>query len=198
MSTFIFPGLGATDEMYNHQWKACDDFIFCNWPVYQGEQMISELSESLMTHYKITPKDSVGGSSFGGMIAIEIAQQLNSPNLLLLGSAINTYEVNQFLLALAPIVELTPISLVQWFVSQSKHQLSKMFCKTDPLFIQSMIKSLGDWKGLRSYHNRLIRIHGQKDRIIQCPKTCHSISNAGHLVAMTHPEVCIRLIKDNI
>ena len=43
--------------------------------------------------------------------------------------------------------------------------------------------------------NNILRIHGEKDLIIKCPKKAEVIKGAGHLVAMTHSDECIRILE---
>ena len=94
MRWFLLPGMGATDAMYNGlKHKLGFKVNFLNWPEYRGEKTYTDVARRVIKENDINADDVVGGSSLGGMVALEIAQLLNPKSVVLLGSAANRKEV---------------------------------------------------------------------------------------------------------
>ncbi len=75
MRWLILPGMGATAAMYNGlKHKLGFRVNFLNWPEYRGEKTYAEVARRVIEEEKIGTGDVVGGSSLGGMVALEIAQ----------------------------------------------------------------------------------------------------------------------------
>ncbi|MBI4833667.1 MAG: hypothetical protein HY811_02450 [Planctomycetes bacterium] len=197
---FLLPGMGANHKMYTESegWKELKDAVFPDWPKYNGETNFAAVAQRLIKEHKITSSDYVGGSSLGGMIAIEIEKILNNPKIILLGSALNKSEVNSLLIKLSPIAEITPLKLLQLFTDNIRNKLVEMFTGIDTEFIKAMCLAINKWEGYSGPLEKLVRIHGKRDMIIRCPEKCFAIPDGGHLIAMTHPRECIRFIKENL
>jgi pimeloyl-ACP methyl ester carboxylesterase len=186
---FILPGMGATSAMYNglrHKLPFKVDFI--NWPVYRGETSYADVAQRVIDENEITVRDTVGGSSLGGMVALEIVNILNSKEVVLIGSALHSGEIQTLLSLLSPLAEYTPLSVVQTFAGKHKNLVSRMFADSDPEFIRAMCLYFRSWRGYAKPSANVYRIHGRKDHVIPCPPTsCEVIDDAGHLLAITHP-----------
>ena len=109
MRWFLLPGMGATDAMYNGlKHKLGFKVNFLNWPEYRGEKTYADVARRVIKENDIGADDVVGGSSLGGMVALEIAQLLNSKSVVLLGSAANRKEVQPMLSLLSPLANAAP------------------------------------------------------------------------------------------
>ena len=75
MRWVMLPGMGATAAMYNGlKHKIGFPIDFLNWPPYRGEKTYADVARRIIAEHAITGNDVVGGSSLGGMVALEIAQ----------------------------------------------------------------------------------------------------------------------------
>jgi hypothetical protein len=73
MRRFLLPGMGATDAMYNGlKHKMGFKVNFLNWPEYRGEKTCADVARRVIKENDINADDVVGGSSLGGMVALEI------------------------------------------------------------------------------------------------------------------------------
>ncbi len=187
---FILPGMGASAAMYNALKHKVDfEINFLNWPVYRGEKTYSEVARRVVSDYNINDGDIVGGSSLGGMVALEIADIINPEAIILLGSAVSSKEVQNLLSLLSPLASITPISDVQLLVGKNKNLVSSMFADSDTEFIRAMCQHLNSWSGYRGSLEKVFRLHGRKDLIIPCPASgCDVVEDAGHLLAITHAQ----------
>jgi len=189
---YMLPGMGANTTMYDLLLKEVAFTInVINWPQYRGEQTYAEVAQRVIDKNDIRNGDVVGGSSLGGMVALEIAHHKKLAAVVLIGSAIRATEVQGLLSLLSPLASLTPISLIQILVGKHANIISKMFTEADTEFVRAMCKYLRTWPGYQGSQARLFRLHGQKDHIIPCPKQgCEIVPNAGHLLAITHAKAC--------
>jgi len=191
-----YPGMGATSAMYGDAaWGALDGAIFHNWPAWQGEGTLSGWARRLIAEHRIQPGDVVGGSSLGGMVAAEIANQVEVGGLILIGSATGSSEVSRLLSALHPLIDLAPVPFIQRCAGKIPQELSSMFAVSDPHFIRAMVRAIFQWEGLRR-NLLLLRIHGAKDRVIPPPKNVDCLIDGGHLIAMSHPRDCVAAVQN--
>ncbi len=188
----FYPGMGATSEMYGGPWRDLKDSTFHNWPKSKGETMITELAQRLICENGIRKGDTVIGTSLGGIVACEIANQIELKKLVLIGSAVCQEEINILLRRLHPLIDLTPLSFIRLSAGSLPNELSGMFSESEPEFIRNMSKAIFKWEGLRA-DVELVRIHGKKDRVIPLVEGKSSSLEGGHLIAMTHSKECIEL-----
>ena len=188
----LLPGMGADSSMYYLlRQKLTFEINFINWPKYRDEKTYSETAKRVIEENNIEDNDIVGGSSLGGMVAVEIARQKRLKAIVLIGSAISPADVQGILSLLAPLTAITPISLIQILIGKHDNIITKMFAEADSDFIRAMCQYLPKWSGAKDMKIPLYRIHGGKDHIIPCPKDgCDVILAAGHLLAITHPKEC--------
>jgi pimeloyl-ACP methyl ester carboxylesterase len=192
---YFLPGMGASKEMYQGAWLQLTDATYIDWPPYRGETSLSEIADRLIADYKITANDWIGGSSLGGMVAVEIYKKLKNAKVILIGSALTTQEISPWLRRVAPLASVTPIKLIQSLTKGCDAHVLEMFRTADPDFIRAMCAAVFNWEGCGDDVAGLVRIHGERDPIIKCPKDAHVIKGAGHLVAMTHADECVRIVE---
>ena len=193
---YVLPGMGASSAMYSREWKALDGYLFIDWPCGFKGKTIGELAECVVSTHSIRKSDSVIGSSLGGMVAGEIANQMDVKHLVLIGSAKQKEEVSRVLALLSPLIDFAPIEFVRRAAGKVPEELAQMFHESDPVFVRNMCRAIFRWEGF-SGDSRLFRIHGVCDRIIPCPTDADVLLDGGHLIAMTHAAACIAAIKGN-
>lgn len=187
--------MGANSKMYQGAWLDLNHATYIDWPPYKGEASLSELAIRVATHYKIQGNDILIGSSMGGMVALEISKLLLLDRVVLVGSAIDVSEMNLLLTLLAPFVDFAPIEFFQKFAGRHDSLFQQMFASSDAVFMRTMCKAISTWDGYPGNLTRITRIHGEKDKVIKCPRDCHVIKGAGHLVPITHARECVDLIN---
>ena len=79
---YLLPGMGADSSMYTEPFKALPSVRFVDWPPYRGQRTLPELAASVIASSGITPDDEIGGTSLGGMVALEIACTLGQRRVL--------------------------------------------------------------------------------------------------------------------
>lgn len=192
---YVLPGMGATSAMYAREWQAFEGFLFLDWPSGFAGESIEDLARLLVSNHLIARDDLVIGSSFGGMVACEIANQRDMPGVVLIGSATHKEEVSKILSLLNPIIDLAPVGFVQRAAALVPGELARMFRQSDPRFIRNMCRAIFKWGGVND-GRRVFRIHGAYDRIIPKPLSADLVIDGGHLIAMTHASACISAITN--
>lgn len=194
MITHVYPGMGATAAMYPEVWRTLEgESHFHDWPSWQGEKSILDIASRVIDEHKISSGSRVIGSSLGGIVACEIANQIELGELVLIGSAVSQDEVSGLLKLLHPLVDITPLRWIQFSSGKIPDELSVMFSDADPEFIRSMCKAIFKWDGLIS-SVPLIRIHGENDLVIPPSEGVDRLIDGGHLIAMTHAREVLDII----
>ena len=191
--THVFPGMGATREMYSGPWLHLPNACFHNWPKNFTGTTVEDLARQIVIEQRIQANDILIGSSLGGIIACEIANQLPIKRLILIGSATHKDEVNTLLNVLHPLIDFSPLKLIQSLSSSIPHELSTMFAATDSAFINTLSKAIFQWHGLKA-KVPTTRIHGKNDHVIPLPNRVDHIIDGGHLIAMSHAQECVDAI----
>lgn len=184
--------------MYSGTWRTLPECVFVDWPDYAGETSISALAKKVVSAEKITRHSILAGSSLGGIVACEIANQLPLAGLILIGSATNKTEVNPLLATLHPLIDLAPLSFIQQAAGKVSGELGQMFRQSNPDFIRAMTRAIFNWDGLVTAPPKLLRLHGKHDHVILPPPDTDHLIDGGHLIAMTHPAECTALIAEFI
>ena len=190
----VYPGMGATAEMYTKPWRRIADIQFHNWGQWNGEASISAVAQRVIKDHSIQKGDTVIGSSLGGIVACEIANTIEVEKLVLIGSATSPKEVNKLLKTFHPFIDITPVGLVQLSSGKIPLNISQMFSSSDADFIRHMCRAIFLWEGLHSDVS-LLRVHGKRDHVIPSPSGVDHYIDGGHLIAMTHAESCVEIIK---
>jgi len=188
--THIYPGMGASSEMYGPLWRTQVPGHYHDWPVWNGESSIHDWALRLIDEHSIQDGDTLIGSSLGGIIACEIAKIRSIQRTILIGSACQPEEIHGLLSILHPLVDLTPITFVKACAGKIPADLCQMFAVSDPAFIRAMCKAIFQWQGALPSQS-IFRIHGRHDRVIPLPAGIDCVIPGGHLIAMSHPEACI-------
>ena len=203
MRTIILPGMGANSNMYpKEQYKHLEDVSFINWPKYDNEKALNQVAQKIIELYEINSNTIIGGSSLGGMVAIEIAKIAHCQKVLLIGSATTPEFINPVLKKLNTFAQITPIKLIQLFTGKvnqyAQSELFNMFKESEEQFIKAMCKALFQWEGLAAYNGQVHHIHGEKDFVIFAPeKNVTIIPNGGHLISMSHADVVASFIGNS-
>ncbi len=193
---FLLPGMGADHRMYAAPaWQELPEVRALDWPAHRGEATIAALADRVIAEAGITDGDTVIGSSLGGIVACEIANQLRLHALVLVGSAQSPAEISALLALLHPLAAVAPIEFIRAAAGKLPGELCGMFADSEASFIRTMCDAIFTWPGLDTTRIRPLRLHGRYDRVIPPPKDADLLLDAGHLVAMTHAAACVAFLQ---
>lgn len=190
----VLPGMGADHRMYPGPWRDISGAVFVDWPRGAGHDSLASLAKQIVADAGVADGDVVVGASLGGMVACEIAGIRRLRRLILVGSAKGPDEISGILHLLHPLADLAPLEFVQRACGKLPSELSSMFADAEPAFVRSMCRAIFRWEGLGEGLIDVCRIHGRHDFVIPPPKKGAAIIDGGHLIAMTHPDECVRFV----
>lgn len=200
---YLISGLGADERVFQNL-----DFgrlrpTFIQWIEPKDNETIQDyalrLSEQIVTN-----KPIILGVSFGGMIAIEIAKQIDYQQIILISSAKTKTEIPLIyrILGRLKLHRLIPISLFKqaniltyWFFGMNKkaerEMLKSILNDTDSTFLKWAMDAIITWKN-EVIIDKLVHFHGDNDRILPIKnivKVDLIIPNGGHLMVFNRANV---------
>ena len=87
--TYFFPGMGVTDKMYYRQRELPFKKVFFNWmDPFPGEDLTS-YAERYIDKIDLTKGVNLVGTSFGGIVVVEITKLIKTKKVVIISSAKN-------------------------------------------------------------------------------------------------------------
>jgi pimeloyl-ACP methyl ester carboxylesterase len=212
----LLPGLGADHRLFDPQRAEFPNLLSPPWlePAHReslagyAARMAEQIRSALPPgHHPLV----LGGVSFGGMLAAQMAPLLKPDAVVLIGSAPSPKEIALSLkwMAMAGRWMPAPVGQNAKFMGRAFIRRLGPMKREHRLFLESMIdavpfsflqwasQAIFGWEGLSKVNCKLVRIHGERDRIIPFPKTglVHKIVGAGHVPNVSHAEEVNRHLK---
>lgn len=194
---YIFSGLGADERVF--QLLDFSDFktTFIKWIIPYNKETIEGYTTRLLDQIKTT-KPIIIGLSFGGLIAVEIAKQIETEKVILIASAKTKKEIPFYFRFAGKLRlhKLVPIRLLKssnfitnWFFGASstfdKQLLKQILIDTNPIFLKWAIDKVARWRNQEQTKN-VFHVHGTSDRILPYSfvKCNLGIQNGGHFMTL--------------
>ncbi|MGB3787746.1 MAG: alpha/beta hydrolase [Phormidesmis sp.] len=209
---YFVSGLGADERIF--QWLRYEGFrpVHIRWLSPESNEPIEDYAKRLTAQIK-EECPIVVGLSFGGMIAIEIAKQIKTKQVVLLSSVKDSSEVPFYfkLFRLFPLHRIFPFKRLLWAFywlaywlfapegADQKKLLKTVLIETDPRFLKWALHKVVTWKNTEVPEN-LVHIHGARDRIFpyRFVTPNFSVENSGHLMVMNRAEEVSDLLEQLI
>ena len=206
---YCLSGLGVDERVFQKLNFSGYSITFIKW--------ITPVENESMEHYasrlleQIESKNPVLiGLSFGGMMAIEIAKQIETEMVVLISSSKNKWEVPLYyrMTGKLRLHKLLPLRLIQltrpfanWiFGAKScfdKTLLKQILLEMDLVFLKWAIDKIVNWKNETTIKS-LLHIHGTNDhilpfRFVNCDL---KIKGGGHLMVLNRAEEMNMLLAE--
>ena len=206
----LLPGLGGDTRLFDAQRPAFPELITPKWIEPQKNEPLAEYAARFAEVIDPGQPCFLGGVSFGGVVALEVASHLKTRECYLLGSIRSPKQMPGRLKIFRPISNLIiiPKRLSPWVltiggrwltptVRGALHQLKD----SDDSFLRWAANAILTWKPSAGVDQvRVIQIHGDRDRVfpigyVAADKT---IPYAGHLVSLTHSDEVNQFIRERM
>ena len=203
----LLPGMGADERMFAPQREAFPDLLVPKWITPTPNESIQSYGKRFAL--QVDPKQPcfVGGASFGGFVAMEMARHLHTLGVFLIGSLRDASElppkfrmlkpIRQFLSAM-PIAMLgkaaaISVSMTGSLTGPAVKDVAQQLTGADAVFLRWASQAVLDWEPSPPSPlppPRVFQIHGEKDPIVSPKLTSPDkiIRGAGHLITLTHPD----------
>ncbi len=208
---YIFSGLGADERVF--QRLDFSDFspTFIKWTVPKDSETIEQYASRLLDQIT-TAKPTLIGLSFGGLIAVEVAKQIDTEKVILIASAKTKKEIPFYyrLAGQLGLHKLMPTGLLKssnfitnWFFGTSstfdKQLLKQILIDTDPTFLKWAIDKVARWTNQIQIKN-IFHIHGTSDKILPFKfVNCNSIvKNGGHLMTINKADELNNILRQQL
>ncbi|MBI3550860.1 MAG: alpha/beta hydrolase [Elusimicrobia bacterium] len=175
------------------------------------KESLREYAARLMALHAVGPQDVVGGVSFGGMLAAEIASQRKVSGLILLGSCRQPsrlpwsyawFERGSRVLPGFLFRVRTWSPVLRWRFApvdrNSAASIAAMAAKQPTRRLRAFGRMAVQWPGAPAPSCPTLSMHGDRDRIIpiRCADPDVILEDAGHAFTLTHPESTSAAIRD--
>ncbi|MEM8677635.1 MAG: alpha/beta hydrolase [Cyanobacteria bacterium P01_G01_bin.67] len=207
---YCVSGLGADQRVFQKLKFSGYRPIHIQWIEPQAGESIADYTQRLISQID-SAKPIIMGLSFGGIIAVEIAKQINTEKVILISSTKNQQEIPFYfqIFRWLPIHLLLPAQLILWFgqllaswffsleTIAERELLRAILCDTNARFMKWAIHQVITWKN-ELIPDNIYHIHGESDRIFpfQFVQEDFCVSKGGHFMVMNHAEHVSQLIKD--
>lgn len=205
---YIFSGLGADERVFQYLDFSGFSVTYIKWISPIKNETIEDYALRLIDQIT-TSKPILIGLSFGGIMAVEIAKQIDTEEVILISSAKTKKEIPfhyQFagklrLHRLLPTATLKSSNFItNWFFgvkSESDKKLLKQILRdTDFAFLKWAIDKVVCWKNQTQISN-IYHIHGTNDRILPFRKVnCDvKVEEGGHLMVLNQAEKLSEILR---
>ena len=208
---YIISGLGVDERIFQRLDLSDYSTTFIKWILPLDNETIENYTTRL-TAQITTPEPILIGLSFGGIIAVEMAKQIETEKVILIASAKTKKEIPFYYrwAGQLRLHRLLPIKLLKnsnfitnWFFGTSsafdKQLLGQILGDIDPTFLKWAINVIINWKN-QTLPTNFKHIHGTSDRILPIRFAAFNIEikNGGHLMTLNKPEELTAIIKSQL
>jgi pimeloyl-ACP methyl ester carboxylesterase len=205
---YLFSGLGADKRAFQALDLSGYSPTFIEWTLPDKNDTLETYAKKLL--YQITTeKPILIGVSFGGIMAVEVAKQIETEKIILISSAKSKKEIPLYfrLAGLLRIHRLVPSTVlnksnpvINWLFSTSSESenllLASILKDTHPKFLIWAIGKLSSWTNTTKLHN-LKHIHGTKDRMLpySLVRADYIIKGGGHFMILNKAGEITKMIR---
>lgn len=199
----LLPGLGTDGRMFDPQRAVFPRLQTPTWIVHCEAESLADYARRMASAVKAHGHFYLGGASFGGMVALEMARHLRPEAVFLIGSCRSGQQVPWYLRCWEPAGRLIPDAAVH-LVRRMPVRIWAMLLQADPRradlvreimsnasipFFRWAQRAMARWKGAPRLASPVHQIHGRLERIlpVQRVRPDFVVAGAGHLLSMSHP-----------
>ncbi|MBK7009795.1 MAG: alpha/beta hydrolase [Saprospiraceae bacterium] len=208
---YIFSGLGADERVFQRLDFSGFPTTFVKWVIPQASETIEHYATRLLDQITTT-KPTLIGLSFGGLIAVEVAKQIDTEKVILIASAKTKDEVPFYyrFAGQLGLHQLLPTRLLKssnvitnWFFGTNctfdKQLLKQILIDTDLTFLNWAIDKVARWTNQTQTKN-IFHIHGTSDRILPIKfVNCNStVKNGGHLMTINKADELNNILRQQL
>jgi pimeloyl-ACP methyl ester carboxylesterase len=200
----LFPGMGVDARMFAELKRRIRGLEVAPWNQPTAEPDLAAYARTYVPLIERLRPRVIGGCSFGGMLALEIARLVKPERAVLIGSCRDQRSIHWTLRFFSKIAGSLPrwslrmrsslSSLACWYFGverpEQRGDFVAMLRETSPDFLRWASSAVGGWPGASDLALPIMQIHGQQDRLMPSKRSQASefVANAGHMVAMTHAQ----------
>lgn len=213
MRLILLPGLGADARLFEAQRRAFPMLEVPRWLSPIDQEPLSGFGARMASGITASGDLYLGGVSFGGMVALEMARHLRPRGVFLIGSCSNPSQLPTYARFLGRALRIFPARVYKApaklrplirrkfgaVTAEQEELLFQMLLDTPISFLKWGCRAILDWKPSNLPAVPVWRIHGAEDHLIPAALVSADrvVEGAGHLVNVTHPDEVERFIREH-
>ncbi len=210
----LLPGMGADERLFEPQRVYGFDFEAVKLPMPRKGATLAEYAAQVRDEIDLASPCVVGGVSFGGMVACELARVCTARCVLLIASCRNRSALPSHYQFVEVLSRIIPDSVIQRRAVVSGRLLSALECidEHQQQLVMQMSREVAvpqlrriarmilNWNPPANMPCPVHHIHGETDRIIPLRRVQPDeiVRGGGHLINMTHAEQVNRFIERHL
>lgn len=200
----MLPGMGADARLFGPQLTAGLAFEAPELPDPYPSDTLSTYAQRIRDRLRLEEPCVVGGVSFGGMIAYELARITHAQQVLLIASCTDRQAIPGYFRQVERVSRLVPDFLLRWRaaitsrvaaqiegLTREQHQLIREMAKDVGIpVLRRIARMILTWEAPAECPCPVHHIHGGRDMLIPLKNVNPEavIPTGGHLINLTHPE----------
>ena len=206
----LLPGLGGDSRLFAAQRAEFPHLIVPSWITPEKQEPLATYAARFAE--KIDPGQPcfLGGLSFGGVMALEVATHLLSRECYLIGSVRSPQQIPRRLkiFRAASSLVMIPKWLSPWALTYAGGWMTPQYrgavrqlMDSDDAFLRWAAGAILDWTPSPGVAKlRIVQIHGDQDRVFPVSSIAADkvIRGAGHLVSLTHAAEVNQFLKERM
>jgi pimeloyl-ACP methyl ester carboxylesterase len=198
----LLPGMGADERLFEPQRRAGLDFEVPALPVPGPRDTLADYAARIRDAIDLAGPCVVGGVSFGGMVACELARLCDARCVILVASCRNRAGIPSHYRMFELLSRVIPDALIRRRAAVSGRLFATLECITDEQRdvvmrmsrdvavpqLRGIARMILGWHAPATYPCPIHHIHGNTDRIIPISRVQPDeiVGGGGHLINMTH------------
>ena len=207
----LIPGMGADHRLFGPQWAAGLEFEAPRFPIPDRRDTMADYAARLRDALELSGPCVLGGVSFGGMVACELARLCQARCVLLIASCRSGAAVPSYYRFVELASRIVPDFLIRRRCKASARLIAKLESLTQEQFelvgamsrdapvpfLRRVGRMILNWQGPASLPCPVYHIHGDKDLIIPIRRVSPDevVHGGGHVINLTHAEQVNRFIE---
>lgn len=200
----LIPGMGADGRLFEAQRRHGFEFDVPVLTLPGRRDTLADYAARICDQLKLTAPCVVGGVSFGGMLACEVARLAEARCAILIASCRSRLAVPAHYRALEVVARIIPDWVIQRRAVVSGRVFAALECITEEQkqTVMQMSRDVAvpqlrriahmilEWRTPEVWPFPIHQIHGDADRIIPWSRVVadETVCGGGHLINMTHPQ----------
>jgi len=196
----LLPGLNGDARIFAPQALAFPSLTIARWIPPAESESLADYARRLAGALDPGCPCLVGGVSFGGIVAMEMARHLHARACVLIASSRDPNGLPKAVRLLRPIAAVVPSTALTWAIRSGWESATPLapacarrIARLSPeemTFRRWALQAVLTWRGVRSPACPVLQIHGERDATFAANRSKADVilPGAGHMLTLTHVE----------
>lgn len=212
----LIPGLGVNHRLFHHQRAAFPDLIVPEWIDPLARETLAKYAKRFASTITHDGPLVIGGVSFGGMLALEMARHLPTKHIVLIASCRSAAPIRPLLRCAERCARPIPSALIasSMFLAPAVLGRGGGVHKAERALLAEMVRDVSipllrwgaraimEWPGCADPSAPVRHIHGDRDWVIPhtrlAPPSDVLVRGGPHVLNLSHPREVNELLRETL